>query len=66
MAHVKIEDIVDHLSTEMRRALEDAVKSVAPNAHFDAHQLFREFRRAVGRKCNTWENAPDHFVEKED
>lgn len=65
MARVKIEEIVDHLSTEMRRALEDAVKSVAPEADFDAYQLFREFRRAVGRKCNTWEKVPDHFVEKE-
>ena len=66
MTRVKIEDIVDHLSTQIRRALEDAVKRVSPDAHFDAHQLFREFRRAVGRKCNTWENVPDRFVEKED
>jgi hypothetical protein len=63
---VKIEDIVDHLSTEMRRALEDSIHKVAPNARFDAHELFREFRRAVGRKCNTWENVPDSFVDKQD
>jgi hypothetical protein len=24
--------------------------------------LFRAFRRAVGRKCNTWEQVPDHYV----
>jgi len=65
MARVKIEDIVDHLNSEMRRALEDAVKRAVPDAHFDAYQLFREFRKAVGRKCSTWENVPDHFVEKE-
>lgn len=64
MARVKIEDIVDHLSSEIRKALEQAVTNVLPDAEFDAYELFREFRRAVGRKCNTWENVPDHFVEK--
>ncbi len=66
MARVRIEDIVDHLSSEMRSALDDAVKRALPDAEFDAHQLFREFRRAVGRKCNTWEAVPDRFVDKED
>jgi hypothetical protein len=35
MAQVKIEDIVDDLSTEMRRALEAAVREVLPDAKFD-------------------------------
>ena len=62
MASVKIEEIVDHLSTEMRRALRDAVQSVAPTAQIDDHELFRAFRKAVGRKCNEWEKVPDNFV----
>ena len=65
MARVKIEDIIDHLSSEMRAALRDAVRRVLPDAHVDEHQLFREFRRAVGRKCNIWEMVPDHYVEEE-
>lgn len=32
MAQVQIEEIVDHLGTEMRKALEEAVRSVAPTA----------------------------------
>jgi hypothetical protein len=63
VARVKIEDVVDHLSSEIRRALSDAVKHELPNAKFDEHALFREFRRAVGRKCNTWETVPDHLVD---
>ena|SRR2546425_677867 len=63
MARVKIEDIVDHLSSEMRRALEDAVKATISDAEFDSHELYRSFRRAVGRKCSTWEQVPDHYVE---
>ena len=63
MARVKIEDIVDHLSSDMKRALERAVERTCPDVAFDRNQLFREFRRAVGAKCRTWESVPDHYVE---
>jgi hypothetical protein len=63
MARVRVEDIVDHLSSQMRKALEAAVREVHPNAAIDPHALFRSFRRAVGRKCNTWEQVPDRCVE---
>ena len=65
MARVKIEEIVDHLGTEMRKALSIAVNNVIPDAEFDERQLFRAFRRAVGRKCNTWESVPDQYVDKD-
>ena len=64
MSRVRIEEVIDHLSSEMRRALNESVKEVMPNSHFDEYELFRAFRRAVGRKCNTWESVPDHYVEK--
>lgn len=64
MARVKIEEIVDHLGSEFGRAFEDTVKKVFPEASFDRNQLFREFRRNVGRRCNTWETVPDQLVEK--
>ena len=64
MASVQMEEIVDHLSTEVRRALEDAIQQVAPNARIDSYELFRAFRRAIGRKCSTWEQVPDHYVQK--
>lgn len=63
MAQIKIEEIVSHLSTEFRRALEATVRSKLPDTPFDSHGLFREFRRQVGRKCNTWVRVPDHFVQ---
>lgn len=63
MAKVKIEDVVDHLSSEMRRALEAAVQEVIPDVEFDRSALFRAFRRAVGRKCSTWETVPDQYVD---
>jgi hypothetical protein len=64
MARIKIEGIVEHLDFDLRRALADAVKEVLPNGiHVDKYSLFRAFRRAVGRKCNTWERVPDRYVE---
>lgn len=64
MAKVKIEDVVDHLGTEFRRALEAALQEVAPQAQIDSQELFRAFKRHVYRKCSTWETVPDRFVEK--
>lgn len=62
MAQIQPEEIVDHLRNEMRKALEEAVKEVIPSAVFDAHDLFRAFKRAVRHKCSTWEQVPDNFV----
>ncbi len=58
-----MEEIVEHLATEMRRALSDAVKSNIPGAQFDEYQLFREFKRAVRRKCSAWGRVPDNYVD---
>lgn len=63
MAQVKMDDIVEHLSSEIRRALEDAVRDVAPNAGIDSYELLRAFKRAVRRKCGTWEAVPDGAVQ---
>ena len=64
MAKVKIENIIDHLDTEIRRALEETIKDHFPNTNFDNRAVFRTFVRMVGRKCSTWEDVPDDFVEK--
>jgi hypothetical protein len=62
MAQVRIEDIIEYLDSDLRRALEDAVSSEIPGASLDSHSLFRAFVRAVGRRCGTWETVPDSFV----
>lgn len=64
MAYIQIEEVVDYLNSEMRKALEQAVQCTLPNAQFYSDRLFREFRRAVGRNCSTWVEVPDQFVEK--
>ncbi len=64
MARVKIQSIIEHLSQDMKRALEDAVSRALPDAQIDRTELYREFRKAVGRKASTWVNVPDQDVEK--
>lgn len=65
MAKVNIEQVIDHLSIEIRRALAETIKSQVPNASFDEREAFRTFIRVVRRKCNTWEEVPDNYVEKQ-
>ena len=64
MAKVKIEDVVDHLSLEFRRALDETIKEHFQNQAFDSSEVFRTFKRQVYRKCNVWEEVPDRYVEK--
>jgi hypothetical protein len=63
MARVKIEEIIEHLSSEMQGALSDALSEVAPDADVNKEHFFRAFKKAVYRRCNTWENVPDQYVE---
>ncbi len=64
MARVRIEEVINHLSSEMRGALKQAVQRTMPDVEFDSNRLFREFKRAVGRKCSTWEQVPDRLVQQ--
>jgi hypothetical protein len=63
MAKIKIEEVIDHLDTDVRRALADAVKETIPSANFDEYSLFRAFKRSIRRRCRTWENVPDNYVD---
>lgn len=62
MAQVQIEEVVDHLSLEFRRALEETMKEHFPNQNFDSYAVFRTFKRQVYRKCSVWETVPDKNV----
>lgn len=62
MARIKPEEVVDDLQTEFTRALADAVEEVIPGAKFDERALFRAFKKAIGKKCSTWERVRDSHV----
>lgn len=64
MARVRIQSIIEHLDYDMKRALEDALSRFMPDANIDRNELYREFRKAVGRKSSTWVDVNDQDVEK--
>ncbi|RYE13293.1 MAG: hypothetical protein EOP45_21420 [Sphingobacteriaceae bacterium] len=63
MAQINIEDIVDHLSYEMKRALEATLEEHFPGRDFDRNAVFKTFKKKVSQKCSTWESVPDDLVE---
>lgn len=65
MAKVKIEEIIDHIDSDIRKALSETLKQHFPEESFNDREVFRTFKRMISRKCSTWENVPDRFVEKE-
>jgi hypothetical protein len=70
MAQVNIDEILERLSSQIRRALASAVENTiegpdGESPEFDEYELYREFRRAVRRKCSTWENVNDQSVKKD-
>lgn len=65
MAKVKIEDVVDHLSSEFRRALEETMIEHFPGQDFDSRDVYRTFKKQVYKKCNVWETVPYLYIKKE-
>lgn len=65
MARVNIEEVIDHLDTDIRNALYETVTEAFPGATVDRYSLFRLFKRHVRRKCNTWEQVPDQYVDRD-
>ena len=63
MARIKVADVFDHLSVQIRGALDEAVERTVPGVEVDRARLYREFRRAVVARCKTWENTPNSAVD---
>ena len=62
MAQVNIEEIIDHLDYEIKRALEATLEEHFPDKKFDRNSVFRTFKKKIGSKCSTWEDVPDNLV----
>jgi hypothetical protein len=65
MAQVKLDELIDHLSLEVKRAIRDAFNEVAPNVEVDQEAFYRSFKKNVYRHCSVWENVPDQYVQAE-
>lgn len=62
MTQIRMEYVVGHLSHDMKRALEEAVRRQIPEAYFDRNALFKDSQKAVHRKCSVWQTIPDRLV----
>lgn len=65
MAKVKVEEVVDHLSHEFRRALKATLEQHFPNQKFNEYDVYRTFKREIYKKCSVWESIPDQYVDKD-
>jgi hypothetical protein len=64
MTRIKVEGVVQHLSSHIRAALEEAVLTAYPFQTVNRDDIYREFRVALARRCRGWEEVPDEFVER--
>jgi len=63
MAKVKIEDLVYHLDSEFKKALDDTMAQFAPDAQYERNALFKCFLKRVYHHCSVWEDVPDNCVQ---
>lgn len=65
MAQIRIEEIMDHLDSEMKSALRATLAQHYPNQNVDANTVYRTFKRKVASKFGSWVRVPDNFISKE-
>ncbi len=63
VARIKTADLFDHLNTQLRAALDEAVDKTLPGIEIDKRQLYLAFRRALASKLKQWENVPGAAVD---
>jgi hypothetical protein len=59
---VKIEDVIDHLESDFKKALAETMKKFAPDIRFNEAEAFRFFLGRVYNHCRVWEPVPDRCV----
>lgn len=64
MTQINLHAVIDHLQHDIMRALENALENVIPDAEIDRNALYKEFRKAVHRKCPPWAIIPDQYVNR--
>jgi hypothetical protein len=64
MARVRMVELVEALSPQLRAALDEALTANLPaDTPVDRQKLFRDFRRILAVRCKPWERVPDSVVD---
>jgi hypothetical protein len=61
MARVRLDDLIEHFSAELRSVFMQVLKEEAPDV--DANRLFEAFKRAV-KSSHERKNLPDSHIER--
>lgn len=62
MAKVKIEEFIEHLDREIRKALEATLREHFPDQDYNSRTVFKTFQKEITKKCNSWEDVPNKFI----
>lgn len=65
MARIQIEEVLDHLAPEIKKAFESTFKDHFPGATYDINMLFRSFRKNLTLRYKSWAEVPDRYVDKD-
>ncbi len=62
MAQIVVDDIVDHLSSEFKKALRRTLEKEMIGENNDINQIYRIFLKEIRRACNSTERVPDNYI----
>ena len=65
MAKVNIEEMINHLDVEFRKALDSTIREHFPNAEYNSRAVFKTFATEVTKKCDSYERIPNKFIKSE-
>jgi len=65
MAKIKIEEFIEHLDREIRKALDATILEHFPHQEYNSRALFKTFKKEATKKCNTWESIPNKYIKSE-
>lgn len=65
MAKLNIEEIINHLDREFRKALDATLREHFSNQEYNSRTVFKTFTKEVTKKCNSWETVPNKYIRSE-
>ena len=62
MPQINVEEVVYHLDSEFKKALDDMMGKFAQGTSYNRDELFKYFLKRVYHHCSIWEKIPDRSV----
>ncbi len=62
MAKIKVDEFVDQLESEFKKALTSTIYKEIGDIDFNIKDVYNTFRKELIEKCNTWETLPNKYI----